>query len=123
MDNVLDLLQQAIVTLSQAGGIKDRLADAYATHLIQVDAEDLPESLRDDFECLCQAMRRERPLPRETAIRASVRKMSNEEAARHAAMVVRIFAAVARTSTGVVARRNARNPVSAPIVNLFAADA
>jgi hypothetical protein len=30
---------------------------------------------------------------------------------------------VARTSTGAVARRNARNPVSAPIVNLFAADA
>src|SRR5690349_10072412 len=85
MDNVLDLLQQATITLSQGGSIKDRLADAYATHLIQVDVEELPESLRDEFECLCQAMRRERPLPRESAIRASVRKMSNEEAARHAA--------------------------------------
>ena len=70
--------------LNPGGSVKDRLADAYATHLIQVDVEDLPESLRDDFECLCQAMRREQPLPRESAIRASVRKMSNEEAARHA---------------------------------------
>lgn len=123
MDNVLDLLQQATITLTQGGSIKDRLADAYATHLIQVDVEDLPESLRDEFECLCQAMRRERPLPRETAIRASVRKMSNEEAARHATLVVRIFAAVARTGSGAVLRRSVRNPAGAPIVNLFAADA
>jgi hypothetical protein len=123
MDNLLDLLQQATITLSQSGSIKDRLADAYATHLIQVDGDALPESLRDEFECLCQAMRRERPLPRESAIRASVRKMSNDEAARHAALVVRIFAAVARTGAGGIARRSARSPVGAPIVNLFAADA
>lgn len=123
MDNLLDLLQQATITLSQNGSIKDRLADAYATHLIQVDVEALPESLRDEFECLCQAMRRERPLPRESAIRASVRKMSTDEAAGHAALVVRIFAAVARTGSGGIARRTVRSPVSAPIVNLFAADA
>lgn len=123
MDNLLDLLQQATITLSQCGSIKDRLADAYATHLIQVDVEALPESLRDEFERLCQAMRRERPLPRESAIRASVRKMSNDEAARHAAVVVRLFAAVARNGNGGLARRNVRSPVSAPIVNLFAADA
>jgi len=123
MDNVLDLLQQATTTLSQGGSIKDRLADAYATHLIQVDVEDLPEALRDEFECLCQAMRREHPLPRETAIRASVRKMSNEEAARHAALVVRIFAALARAGVQIVTRRSVRNPVGSPIVNLFAVDA
>src|SRR6478735_7381176 len=90
MDNVLDLLQQAISTLSQGGSIKDRLADAYATHLIQLDVDDLPEQLRSEFESMCAAMRRERPLPRESAIRASVRKMSNEEASRHAELVVRI---------------------------------
>jgi hypothetical protein len=121
MDNALDLLQQATLTLSQDGSIKDRLAEAYATHLSQVDAEDLPEHLRSEFESLCAAMRRERPQPRESVTRASVRKMSIEEAARHAALVVRIFAAMART--GTAAPRRARNPVSAPIVNLFAADA
>jgi len=122
MDNLLDLLQQAAVTLSQDGAIKDRLAEAYASHLIQIDSEDLPEQLRSEFESLCAAMRRERPLPRETAIRASVRKMSNEEAARHAAAVVKIFAGVARVGTAAPVRR-VRNPASAPIVNLFAADA
>ena len=123
MDNLLDLLQQAALTLSQGGSIKDRLADAYARHLIQIDPEDLPENLRCEFEALCAAMRRERPLPRETAIRASVRKMSNDEALRHAASVVKIFAGVARTGNAVVAARRVRNPASAPIVSLFAADA
>lgn len=122
MDNLLDLLLQATVTLTQGGTIKDRLADAYAAHLIQIDSEDLPEHLRSEFDALCCAMRRERPQPRESAIRASVRKMSNEDAARHAAAVVKIFAGVARTGSGTAVRR-VRNPVSSPIVNLFAADA
>jgi hypothetical protein len=121
MDNLLDLLQQATVTLSQGGALKERLAEAYAEHLIQIDSEDLPEHLRTEFDALCSAMRRERPQPRESAIRASVRKMSNEEAARHAAVVVKVFAGVARAGTAVASRR-VRNPVSAPIVNLFAAD-
>lgn len=122
MDNLLDLLQQAAVTLAQGGAIKDRLAEAYASHLIQIDPDDLPDHLRAEFESLCAAMRRERPLPRESAIRASVRKMSNEEAARHAAAVVKVFAGVARAGTATSVRR-VRNPASAPIVNLFAADA
>ena len=121
MDNLLELLQQATVTLSQGGAIKDRLADAYAAYLIQVDSEDLPEHLRAEFNALCAAMRRERPQPRESAIRASVRKMSNDEAARHAAAVVKIFAGVARAGS-VTGTRRVRNPASAPIVNLFAAD-
>jgi hypothetical protein len=121
MDNLIDLLQQATLTLSQGGAIKDRLADAYAQHLIQIDCDDLPEHLRPEFNALCSAMRRERPQPRESVIRASVRKMSNDEASRHAAAVVKIFAGVARTGTGSAARR-VRNPASSPIVNLFAAD-
>lgn len=122
MDNLFDLLQQATITLSQGGAIKDRLADAYAQYLIQIDSEDLPEPLRAEFNALCAAMRRERPQPRESAIRASVRKMSNEEAARHAAVVVKTFAGIARSAHGSSTRR-VRNPASAPIVNLFAADA
>jgi len=121
MDNLFDLLQQATLTLSQGGAIKDRLADAYAENLIQIDCDDLPEPLRAEFNALCSAMRRERPQPRESVIRASVRKMSNDEAARHAAAVVKIFAGVARTGTGSASRR-VRNPASAPIVNLFAAE-
>lgn len=122
MDSILDHLQRATLCLSQEGSIKDRLAEAYASHLVSLDADDLPENLRSDFDTLCSAMRRERPLPRESVIRASVRKMSGQEARNYAALVVRMFAAVAR-SEAVAARRSARSMATAPIVNLFAAAA
>jgi len=119
MDNALDLLQQATVTLSQGGSIKERLVDAYSVHLILVDAQQLPDNVRDEFSVLCAAMHREAPLPRESAIRASVRKMSNAEAGRYAEMVVRIFAALARSNL-TPAWRGVR---PAPVMQLIAAEA
>lgn len=123
MENLLDLLQGAALSLSRGGSIKERLAEAYDRHLTQIDADDLPDPWRDEFLMLSAALRRETPLPRESPIRATVRKMSNEEAERHAAQVVAIFAAVARQNTGQSLRRTPRSPALAPIVKLFAADA
>ena len=121
MDSTLDLLQLAVIRLTQDGSMKDRLADAYASHLVDIDAEDLPEEVRDDFVAMCEAMHRERPLPRESVIRASVRKMSNEEAGSHAALVARAFATLARAEpSGVTRRRSTRKPAATPIVQLFA---
>lgn len=124
MDNTLDLLQRATTRLSQAGSIKERLADAYSAHLLEVDSDVLPEPVRSDFSALCAAMHRERAMPRESAIHASVRKMSNDEAGHYAALVVRMFAALARTDGAAAsARRNTRmTPAPSPIVQLFAAE-
>jgi hypothetical protein len=132
MNDVLDQLLQATVKLSQSGPIKDRLADAYSSHLSNVDASDIPERHRAEFIELHTALNRERPLPRESVVRASVRKMSNEEADRHAALVVQAFAALARESLPVAARVAARRKSTkeqanaiikvSPIVKLFARD-
>ena len=66
-------------------------------------------------------MHRESPQVRESAVRASVRKMSATEASRYAAMVVRLFAAMARIEAmqGLPVVRNGR---TGPVVQLFAAD-
>jgi hypothetical protein len=132
MNNVLDQLHQATVKLSQSGPIKDRLADAYATYLSNVDASDIPDRYRNGFIELHTALNRERPLPRESVVRASVRKMSSDEAGRHSALVVNAFAALARVSSAeaahVTPRRKPRKQQSgaiikvSPIVKLFARD-
>lgn len=122
MSTTIDLLQRATLRLSQDGSIKDRLADAYASHLIEIELDDVPEMLREEFSALCAAMNRETPLPRESPIRASVRKMSIHEASRHAALVVRMFAALARTDAGSGTGRRARAVGNAPIVQLFASE-
>lgn len=131
-NEILDLLQQAALKLCQDGPIKDRLAAAYAAHLAAIELEDLPAELRIEFAALRAAMSRERPLPRESIVRASVRKMSSDEASRHAAFVVQMFAGLVRGAAPARVRRagsrsaNRRaklaGVVSAPIVKLFAAE-
>jgi hypothetical protein len=118
MSNNFELLQLATLRLSQDGSIKDRLAEAYAEHLVSVDMDALPASLRPEFDALCAAMHREAPQIRESAIRASVRKMSVHEAREHAALVVRLFAAMVRQEAGGSVPQ--RIPRPAPVVQLFA---
>jgi hypothetical protein len=105
MNDTLDRLQCATLRLSQEGTIKDRLADAYTTHLRDIDVEHLPENLRGPFDQLRSAMHREVPQqPRESAVRASVRKMSNLEARHLAELVVRLFAAAPKASDANVSQ-------------------
>lgn len=121
MSNNFEHFRLATLRLSQDGPIKDRLADAYAAHLVELEADELPESLRGDFRALCEAMHRESPQVRESPVRASVRKMSVNEASECAALVVRLFAAMARVEAlqgaGARASRSA-----AAVVPLFAAE-
>ncbi len=122
MKETIDHLQQATLQLSQEGSLKERLLAAYSEHLLEIDALRLPEYLREDFDALHAAMHSAVPQPRECQIRASVRKMSNAEVRTHAALVVRVFAAVARGDAGTMnsISRVARTGAVAPVVALFA---
>ena len=128
MQKVLDQLQQATVMLTQGDPIKDRLAAAYTRHLESIDAGDIPERYRAQFVELHAVLHRERPLPRESVVRASVRKLSNDDAARYAALVVQTFAAVARAGAPMVVQRKPRKLQSgaiikvSPIIKRFAND-
>lgn len=122
MNDILDHLQQATLRLSQEGSLKERLVDAYSEHLLNIDSHSLPELVRVEFEALHSAMHSAVPQPRECVIRASVRKMSNAEVRAHAALVVRVFAAVARGDVDPVnlPQRAPRPTAVAPVVSLFA---
>jgi hypothetical protein len=93
MSTAWEQLEGATLSLARSGAIKDRLAEAYRKHLALVDAQDLPEGLRADFRACHEALTREHPLRGEDAVRATVRKMSNQEADEIACTVVRMFAA------------------------------
>jgi len=99
MSSTWEQLEGAALSLVRAGSIKDRLADAFRNHLAQVDAEELPDTLRGQFRDCHDALTRERPLPGEEAVRATVRKMSNQEADEVAANVVRLYGAFVRETT------------------------
>ena len=86
-----DQLEAAVIALSSHGALKDRLATAYTNHLGDIDAQELPLEAQQDFTELCKVMHAARALPGDNVVRASVRKFSNEEAQRYAALIVRIY--------------------------------
>ena len=100
MNTAWEQLEGAALSLARSGSIKERLADAYRSHLAFVNADELPAALRAEFRACHDALTRERPLPGEDAVRASVRKMSSHEAEELACSVVRLLAAAVREAPG-----------------------
>jgi len=120
MSRVYDRLESATVLLTRSNAIKDRLNDAWRLYLSSIDPDDVPREIRLQFLDLASSMQRERPLRGEDAVRATIRKMSNEDAERHAAQIVRIFCRMSR-------QQELELPMPAPnsggaVVQLFAAE-
>jgi hypothetical protein len=89
-----DRLRDAVLVLTSAGPIKQRLTDAYQTHLRNLDPEDLPRELRGPYSTLVTALQSGQRVGTLDAISASVRKMSEADAARHAQSIVHLFVAL-----------------------------
>jgi hypothetical protein len=122
MKRVYDRLESATLQFARSGAIKDRLEGAWRHSMANVEADDMPRELRLQFLELSAQMQRERPLRGEDALRATIRKMSNEEAERHASVIVRMFCRMTR-------QQELELPMPAPVttggavVQLFAAEA
>jgi hypothetical protein len=118
MSRVYDRLESATLLLARAGAIKDRLDGAWRQYLANLEPDDVPRELRLQFLELAAAIQRERPLRGEDAVRATIRKMSNEEAERHAAHIVRMFCRMTRQQELELPMPGS----SAAVVQLFAAE-
>ena len=82
---------EAVHVLIGDGPVKQRLASAYALHLADLADAEFPIALRREFGELQAAMTRVVPVGKETRVRASVQKMSPDEAAGHAATIVKLY--------------------------------
>jgi hypothetical protein len=119
MRNLTDRLESAAVCLAGPGTIKDRLIEAYGKCLADLTEEDFPKELRSDFAELVRALHRERALPGESIVRASVRKLSPEEARHYTTLIVRAYGTLAGNASAPAAATR----MSAPLARLLAADA
>ena len=95
MTSLSERLEAAALALSGPQGIKERLQAAWGKHLADLELRDFPREVRDDFEAMRDALSRERALPGDTILKASLRKLSNDEAAHFAALIVRTYGCVA----------------------------
>lgn len=92
MDISLQKFKAAALVLARSGTVKERLHAAYRQQLCDVDTEQLPTEIRDDFCTLLRTLTRERPLRGEDAAAATIRKLSADEAEQLAALLIDLFA-------------------------------
>ena len=90
------MLHAATLELAKGTPIKQRLACAFSKHLKHVDATQLPPALRCEFHDLMRGLEAVTPMPGETPVQATVRKMSSDDADLFATRIVVLFGEVAR---------------------------
>jgi hypothetical protein len=96
MSSVWENFFAATVVLASAGPIKHRLAEAFRLHLADLDEDELPKEIREEFSSITSSVSCVKPLRGETAIQATVRKMSDLEAGKVAMRIVNLLGVVAR---------------------------
>ena len=84
-------LYKATLELAKPSAQKQRLTDAFTRYLLDLPTHEMPGELRQDFEALRLSMTRVRPLQGESAVAATVRKMSIGEADACAARIVALL--------------------------------
>lgn len=107
MTNNVARFYAALTVLAGHGHIKQRLIKAYEEHLDDIDEDELPVAMKQAFADLRQSMHQVAPLRGESAVCASVRKMSPEDASECASRVVALF--------GELTRLGDDTPVSLPL--------
>ena len=92
----VDRFYAAVSVLAGHGHIKQRLIKAYEDNLVAISEDELPIAVKQTFSDLKHQMHRVLPLNGEGAICASVRKMSVDEAAECAVLIVALYGEISR---------------------------
>ena len=90
---------KATLELAKSATLKQRLTDAFSRHLQDMPASEMPGELRADFDSLRRRMTQVSPLRGETAVAATVRKMSLDEADACAVRIVALLDALHRVKS------------------------
>jgi hypothetical protein len=95
MTDHVERFHAALIVLVGHGHVKQRLIEAFEDHLADIHETDLPKPMQQSFAELRRDMHQVSPLNGEGAIRASVRKMSLQDASDCAARIVGLHAKLA----------------------------
>jgi hypothetical protein len=121
MKDLNSRLEAAALSLTGPGTIKDRLLDAYRSNLEDLQESDLPGALSAEFAEMIQALHCAHALPGDDVVKASVRKLSNEQARRYAELVVRLYGMYAGMKQQIHTGRPAR--AGAPLLKFLSVEA
>jgi hypothetical protein len=98
MSNLVDNFITAVSVMAGNGHIKQRLVQSYEDNLEGIECDDLPVAARQPYADLRAMLQSVSPLNGEGAVRATVRKMSANDAEACAKLMVQLLAEVIRHS-------------------------
>jgi hypothetical protein len=104
------MLHAATLELAKSTPIKQRLENAFSKHLRHIEPGQLPAALRCEFHDLMRGLEAVPPMPGESPVHATVRKMSAEDADLYATRIVVLFGEVARASAPAAVELPAHEP-------------
>lgn len=105
MPTTRDRFHDAALTLVGAAPVKQRLSRAFCEHLAGLTEPELPREIRQDFASLRSCLTRAKPVVGQGPVEASVRKLSEGEAADLAARIIEMYEVVAESAAGQQAAR------------------
>ena len=94
MSAVKDSFRDALIVLTSHENAKDRLTRAWVDGLERLALDDLPDSIREQFNRMRERLMTRRPVNGEHPVVATIRKMSPMEAARYGHEIVHMYADV-----------------------------
>jgi hypothetical protein len=98
MSNLVDRFITAVSVMAGDGHIKQRLVRSYEDNLQGIECDDLPVAVRQPYADLRAMLQSVSPLNGEGAVRATVRKMSANDAEECARLMVQLLAELVRHS-------------------------
>ena len=104
------MLHAATLELAKSTPIKQRLVCSFSKHLRHIEPAQLPAALRCEFHDLMRGLEAVSPMPGESPVQATVRKMSTEDADLFATRIVVLFGEVARASAPAAIEIPAHEP-------------
>ena len=97
MSATWDKFHGAALLLAGAGPVKQRLADAFRTHLVDLDVDALPRELRAEFRSLSGSLTSGRAVGGSSVIDATVRKLSDAQAATYSGRFIVMYGQLAQS--------------------------
>ena len=91
-----DRFHGAALLLAGAGPVKQRLADAFRTQLADLEIEELPRELRAEFLAIATSLTSGRAVGGMGVIDATVRKLSDAQAAIYATRLITMYGTLAQ---------------------------
>ncbi|HNP37446.1 MAG TPA: hypothetical protein PKK10_16485 [Woeseiaceae bacterium] len=116
MTTYVDRFFAAVSVLAGDGYIKQRLIRAYADNLADIDEDELPVAVKEEFADTRKCMHSVAPMNGESPISASVRKMSAREASACALALFSIYSELLKQDEGTQRRPVKKKSTAAPFI-------